>query len=119
MDSTERKKKLSEIEEILKSFMGTDKRYDGLSACYFTPHCFSSDNQGIHCTYSGKDESVVEDLLGYLDIPAMMNGLMVESVRSSSNGYLHVFVYDDDRFHADNLRKLNIMNTEEILKKNR
>lgn len=118
MEASERTKKLSEIEDILKSFL-SDKKYEGLSASYFAPHCFARDNQGIHCSYTGQDESVIEDLLGYLDIPAMMNGFLVESVRSASNGTLHVFVYDEDRFHIDNLRKLNIMNTEEILSRKR
>lgn len=118
MEAQERLKKLSEIEDILKSFMA-DKKYEGLSASYFAPHCFAHDNQGIHCSYSGSDETVVEDLLGYLDIPAMMNGFLVESVRSVANGMLHVFIYDEDRFHIDNLRKLNIMNTEEILSRKR
>ena len=49
----------------------------------------------------------------------MMNGFLVESVRSAANGMLHVFVYDDDKFHVDNLRKLNIMNTDEIFSKKR
>ena len=118
MDVQERNKKLAEIEDILKSFL-TDKKYEWLSASYFAPHCFAHDNQGIHCAYAGNDESVIEDLLGFLDIPAMMNGFLVESVRSSSNGQLHVFVYDEDKFHPDNLRKLNIMNTEEIFSKKR
>ena len=118
MEVSERTKKLAEIEDILKSFL-LDKKYEGLSACYFTPHCFARDNQGIHCSYVGNDETVIEDLLGYLDIPAMMNGFLVESVRSAANGALHVFVYDDDKFHVDNLRKLNIMNTDEIFSKRR
>lgn len=119
MENSERRKKLHEIEEMLVSFLGSEKKYEGLSASYFTPHCFSRENQGIHCVYEGSDESVVEDLLGYLDIPAMMNGFSVESVRSSSNGTLHIFVYDDDKFHVDNLRKLNFMSTEKILGKRR
>ena len=118
MEAQERTKKLAEIEDILKSFLA-DKKYEGLSASYFAPHCFAHDNQGIHCAYAGNDESVVEDLLGFLDIPAMMNGFMVESVRSAANGNLHVFIYDEDRFHIDNLRKLNIMNTGEIFSKKR
>lgn len=119
MDTSERKRKLQEIEDILKSFMGSEKKYEGLSACYFAPHCFARENQGIHCVYSGNDSNVIEDLLGYLDIPVMMNGLLIETVKSQANGMYHVFVYDDDRFHIDNLRKLNIMNTEEIFSKNR
>lgn len=119
MENAERQKKLHEIEEMLKSFLGSEKRYEGLSASYFTPHCFARDNQGIHCIYDGKDESVIEDLLGFLDIPAMMNGFAVETVRSQANGNLHVFVYDEDKFHIDNLRKLNIMSTEMIFGKTR
>ena len=119
MEAEDRISKLSEIEAMLKSFMGSDKRYEGLSAMYFTPHCFAHENQGIHCVYAGKDESVIEDLLGYLDIPAMLNGFAVESVRSSTTGQLHVFVYDEENFHIDNIRKLNIMNTEEIFSKHR
>jgi len=118
MEIEERNRKLHEIEDLLKSFL-SDKRYEGLSASYFTPHCFARDNQGIHCAYSGNDETVVEDLLGYLDIPAMLNGLSIETVRSSSGSCLHVFVYDEDRFSVDNLRKLNIMSTDEIFSKHR
>lgn len=118
MEASERAKKLSEIEDILKSFL-SDKKYEGLSAFYFMPHCFAHENQGIHCIYSGSDETVIEDLLGYVDIPAMMNGFTVESVKSASYNMSHVFIYDEDRFHVDNLRKLNIMNTDKIFSKKR
>lgn len=116
MNVSERIKKLTEIEEVLKSFL-LDKKYEGLSAYYFMPHCFARDNQGIHCFYSGSNESVIEDLLGYLDIPTMMNGFLIESVKAA-NGTIHLFIYDEDKFHVDNLRKLNIMNTKEISLKN-
>ena len=118
MDAYEREKRLKDVEAILKDFL-SDSKYEGLSASYFAPHCFARNNQGIHCAYSGNDESVIADLLGFLDIPTMMNGFLLESVRSPSNGQLHVFIYDDDKFHVDNLKKLNIMNTGEILSKKR
>ena len=54
-----------------------------------------------------------------VSMPEKMNGFAVESVRSSTTGQLHVFVYDEENFHIDNIRKLNIMNTEEIFSKHR
>lgn len=114
MEAFERNKRLSEIEVILKSFLKNDEKCTDLSVSYFMPHCFADNNQGIHCSYNGTNENIIEDLLGFVDIPAMMNGFLVETVKSS-NGTFHVFIYDEDKFHPDNLRKLNIMNTEKIL----
>lgn len=119
MNGIERVEKLHEIEDFLKEFLGSDQKYDGLSASYFVPNCFANENQGIHCIYDGSDPSVIEDLLGFLDIPAMMNGFSLESVKSKANGSFHVFVYDDEKFHIDNIRNLRIMNTEQIFSKYR
>ena len=113
MTISERKQSLHEIEEILKSALDTSS-HPGLSVGYFTSMVFSDDeDRGIHIVYRGDNKGLVEELLGLVDIPAMMNDLLVESVRRTPTEY-HIFVYDGEKYHVDNVRKLNFISTGRI-----
>ena len=103
MDKDTRLSKLKEIKDLIFAF--EDSENCEVEANWFSGSCFSKlDVQGI--CFKMKDADKFENLLGYLDVPAMLNGLLIANTNLSS--YQYGFVYDDDKFHEDNLKKLNI-----------
>lgn len=103
MDIITRKSKLKEIEDLIFAF--EDSENVQIDAHYFTSSCFmKNETQGI--LFKIKDNVLFENLLGYLDVPALLNGFQIGSTTFLSVNY--GFVYDDERFHSNNIKNLNI-----------
>lgn len=103
MDTATRLSKLNEIKDLIFAF--EDAQRCEVDAHYFTGSCFERQEiRGI--SFRIKDKEQFENLLGYLDIPAMLNGLLIANTSLSADNY--GFVYDDDKFSDTNLKKLNI-----------
>lgn len=116
MIDDEREKKLNEIEGLIKSFYNSDlNKYSGLSASYFMPNCFSHNVQGIVCSCKNTDQSIVDEFLGYIDIPIMMSGLSLEILFSQTDNTYRIFIYDDENYHIDNLRKMSYLSINSFL----
>ena len=114
MQGHEREAKLREIEELLVGFLQSNPDGNLVNARYFIPYHGSEFVQGIQCTCPSSATSVAEDIMGFLDIPAMMAGFNLEVVKSQANGAWNVFVYDEEKFHLDNIKKMRIISAYSI-----
>lgn len=70
--------------------------------------------QGIQCTCPKEASVVAENIMGFLDIPAMMAGLTLRVVQSQANGTWNIFVYDEEKFHVDNIKSLRVISATPI-----
>lgn len=109
MDRYTRLSKLDEIKDLIFSFEDSEKCK--IDAHYFSGSCFEKQEIRGICFKSSNSEQF-ENLLGYLDVPAMLNGLLITNTAVSSMNY--GFVYDDDGFHDSNLKKVNVYFTKKL-----
>lgn len=105
---------IREIEEMLLPFLNSSPAYSVVRAQYFMPYSTGYGLQGIECICPKECSQQAEDIMGFLDIPTMMSGLELRVVQAQSNGSWHIFIYDGEKLHEDNIKKLNVLGAGEI-----
>ena len=114
MNGPDREKALKEIEGLLLDFLRSTPECACVSARYFMPYSGCEYMQGIQCTCPKEASVVAENIMGFLDVPVMMKGLELRVVQSQSTGAWNIFVYDEEKFHVDNIKNLRVISSTPI-----
>lgn len=97
----------SNAASLAKDFL-LDYPRNKISMRWFKSMQESADIAGFCCTATTpEDLSILDSLLGYLDIPASMDGLKLDLVQTSKTK-AYLVVYLSERIHQSTLRSLRI-----------
>ena len=96
------------VKDLVKNFLMEYPR-NKISCKYFRPLSHESDVAGICCSSDNSDDaSLLDDLFGYIDIPASMSGFVCDIVRKNPS-VSYLMVYDQNSMHEENIRSLNFV----------
>ena len=96
------------VRDLVKEFL-FDYPQNKVRCSYFKSLVEDSDIAGICCAaYSENDVLLLDDLLGYIDIPASMSGLVCDIVRKSSK-MAYLMIYNQNNINPESVKALRII----------
>lgn len=93
------------IRDLIKEFL-LDYPRNKISVSYFKSMLTFSDIAGICCTSSNpQDAALLDDLHGYIDIPAGMEGLVCDIIRKSPS-MVYLMIYNPKNINPQSVKSL-------------
>ena len=96
------------VRDLVKEFL-FDYPKNKIRCSYFKSLVEDSDIAGICCVaYSENDATLLDDLLGFIDIPASMSGLVCDVIRKSSN-LVYLMIYNQNNINPQSVKSLRFI----------